>query len=150
MRRVVRLIATMVPVLLAGCADPLHSAADRRLLPMAYLSSDESLLTELAPSNGDIAGFGGSLAGKLAAGAPGGAVLGLGGQLAGGNGVGKATGSTLGGLLGSMLGPLGSMIGSLFGGYIGEQTDSGNSRAVAAGPGYIDALDLGPHREKAS
>jgi len=152
MRRVVRLIAVAAAVQMAGCADPQIAGLEQSSPRLAYLPGNETLPTDLIPSRGEVAGFGGSLIGKLAAGAPGGAVLGLSGQLAGGNGVGKAAGSTLGGLLGSVLGPLGSVIGSLVGGYVGDQPNSSENSLAAAepGPGYIDALDLGPSREKAS
>ncbi len=151
MRRVTWLIAAVAPVLVAACADPLHTAAERPRL--AHLSGDEILQTDMKPSRGDIAGFGGSLIGQLAAGTPGGALLGFGGQMSGGNSVGKALGSTLGTLAGSILGPLGSMLGGLIGGYAGDRLDAEpNSELAGADPGdrYIDDLDLGPRREKTS
>lgn len=169
MRRTVWFPAIVATALLAACApsrDPSSELSMSMAKPtrtaglpgvvMRLTKNDEAddptSLVDLTPSKGDVVGFGGSLIGELAAGVPGGAVLGLSGQLAGGNGVGKAAGSTLGAILGSMLGPFGSMVGSLFGGYVGEQHDSRNSEMAAAGPGpaYIESLDFGPPREKAS
>lgn len=156
MRRVAWLIAAMAPVLLAACANPLHTAAEHRSPHLASLSGDEVLRTDMKPSRGDVVGLGGSLIGQLAAGTPGGALLGFSGQMAGGNRVAKAAGSTLGALVGSILGPLGSMVGGLIGGYAGGQSDTDDPdptpHLAGADPGvrYIDDLDLGPRREKAS
>lgn len=154
MRRVTWLLAAAVPVLVAACAGPLHTATELHSTRLTALSGDEVLRTDMGPSKGDIAGLGGSVIGQLAAGAPGGALLGFSGQMAGGNQIGKAVGSTLGALVGSVLGPLGSMIGSLVGGYAGDRLGSDNAEptleAAAPGAGYIDALDFGPLREKAS
>lgn len=154
MRRVTWILAATAPVLIAACAGPLHMATELHPAQLTSLSGDEVLRTDMSPSKGDIVGLGGSVIGQLAAGAPGGALLGFSGQMAGGNQIGKAVGSTLGALAGSVLGPLGSMIGSLVGGYAGDRHGSDNAeatlQAAAPGAGYIDALDFGPPREKAS
>ncbi len=152
MRRLTWLIVAVAPVLVAACADPLHMAGGHSPR-LAHLSGDEVLQSDMTPSKGDVVGFGGSMLGQLAAGVPGGALLGFGGQMTGGNSVGKAVGSTLGTLAGSILGPLGSMLGGLLGGYAGDQLHAGPATELAgAEPGgrYIDDLDLGPRREKAS
>lgn len=105
---------------------------------------ESQLARHLAPSQGDVIGFGGSLLGDVAAGLPGGAALGFGGQVAGGNSLVKAVGSTVGALLGSMLGPIGSIVGSVAGGIAGRGLQGGADGGADPGPIYIDGMDTGP------
>lgn len=105
---------------------------------------ESQLARHLAPSRGDVIGFGGSLLGDVAAGLPGGAALGFGGQVAGGNSLVKAVGSTVGALLGSVLGPIGSIVGSVAGGFAGRGLQGEADSVADPGPIYIDGMDTGP------
>lgn len=174
--RTVRIAAVLVPALLLACtsapdtsfapppspftADSTGAGAGRltvALLREAELrkrergeTAEDEITQALAPSRGDVFGFGGSMLGDVAAGLPGGAVLGFGGQMAGGNNLGKATGSTVGALLGAVFGPVGGIVGSMAGGFVGRQIHTAaNAQRTAEpdfGPIYIDGMDTGPLR----